>query len=67
MVYVMIKNNLFKLLREKRADFGFKEIIALLIVIIFFVLALKIFFPFLSDTLMPTITDQIQGMFDYFS
>ena len=67
MVYVMIKNNLFKLLREKRADFGFNEIIALLIVIIFFVLALKIFFPFLSDTLMPTITDQIQGMFDYFS
>lgn len=56
-----------KFLCERRADFGFKEIIALLIVIIFFALALKIFYPYLSDTLIPTITDNITDMFDYFS
>lgn len=58
--------NIKKFINEKRADFGFKEIIALLIVIIFFALALKIFFPYLSDTLIPTITDSITDMFDYF-
>ncbi len=59
--------NIKKFIKEKRADFGFKEIIALLVVVIIFALALKIFFPYLSDTLMPVITDNITDMFDYFS
>ncbi|MBR1454116.1 MAG: hypothetical protein IJ593_05685 [Lachnospiraceae bacterium] len=63
----IIKNYVKKFINEKRADFGFKEIIALLVVVIIFALALKIFFPYLSDTLMPVITDNITDMFDYFS